>query len=703
MRIRLRFGFLLRPAMLACSLVGTLACAQNPPAAPASPAPVYKLVRLLIADTEAKAIALRAAPEAGAVVVQDVPVLAPKEFTAVIQRYIGQPITTELVNKVAGDIQAYVRRQDRIVVDTLIPTQDISTGELRMAVIIGNQNPPTASASPAPVYKLVRLLIADTEAKAIALQAAPEAGAVVVQDVPVLAPKGFTAVIQRYIGQPLTTELVNRVAGDIQAYVRRQDRLVVDTLIPTQDISTGELRMVVIIGKYKQLQFKGNRWFSRELLEARLGVKPGDEVRLSTLEEAINWTNANPFRRVQVLVNNLPAEPGQADLIVNVQERLPVRFAAAYDNTGNEVIGINHYTASLQFGNLWGLDHQGSYQFTTTDQTHVYQAHSADYRVPLPWRHYLQFTGAYSEVHPTFGGSQNNDFSLTGESLLANVRYIAPVEHGAYSMEFSAGVDFKETNNNLEYTGYGTVRATKNDIFQLNLASTIVHRDSRGAWVFGANLSLSPGNLNSRNSDDAFGIARPRGDSLEDYRIIGYTYTVDSSGNVVMTPSYQGIGQSRYAVGTLVVQRMTNLPAGYQLVFRGQLQKASANLLSTEQLSIGGQGTVRGYDERIVSGDEGLVLNQELQGPVWNSVLRSRGRNFGTMQSRLVAFWDYGKVWEKHTVSRGLDPLMSAGLGLRCSVGNNFNLIADYGWQLWKTTPPQPDRGRISIKATLAY
>jgi hypothetical protein len=51
-------------------------------------------------------------------------------------------------------------------------------------------------------------------------------------------------------------------------------------------------------------------------------------------------------------------------------------------------MGQNHYTASLQFGNLWGLDHQGSYQFTTTDQSRLYQAHSGDYRVPLPWHHY---------------------------------------------------------------------------------------------------------------------------------------------------------------------------------------------------------------------------------------------------------------------------------------------------------------------------
>jgi len=75
------------------------------------------------------------------------------------------------------------------------------------------------------------------------------------------------------------------------------------------------------------------------------------------------------------------------------------------------------------------------------------------------------------------------------------------------------------------------------------------------------------------------------------------------------------------------------------------------------------------------------------------------------MQSRLVAFWDYGKAWNKHQFGSDLPPqaLMGAGLGLRCNVGTNFNLVADYGWQLLETTPRQPDHGRASIKASLAY
>jgi hemolysin activation/secretion protein len=555
---------------------------------------------------------------------------------------------------------------------------------------------PVAATTP-PVYRFARLLVANTEAKAAALQARPEAGLVVVQDLPVLATKEYADSVAKYVGQPITQELVKRLAGDILAYLQKHDRLVAGFVLPTpQDNSNGEVRLAVLVGRYKQLRLQGNRWFSREQLVASLGLKPGDEVRLSTLEEAVNWTNANPFRRIKVLVNDLKAEPGMADLIVNVQERIPVRTAVSYDNTGNDVIGRNHYTASMQFGNLWGLDHQGSYQFTTTDHSSIYQAHSGDYRVPLPWHHYLQLAGAYSSVLPTF---EKGLFALKGQNVLANLRYIAPVERAPFSMEFSAGLDFKQTNNNLEYGGE-QVRNTKNDVFQLGLGATVVRRDPVGAWVFAANLSLSPGRLGSRNSDAAFAAARPN----------GYRFVTDDNGNVTYTfsngliqPEIQPIGQSHYMYGTLLVQRLTNLPAGFQLFSRGQIQMASANLLSTEQLSIGGQGTVRGYEERGISGDEGCVLSHELQGPEWQKTLTLHGRKLGLMQSRLVAFWDFGKTWYKHSFGTELDPLMSVGLGLRCNVVNNFSLTADYGWQLLRMTPPQPTHSRASIKATMAY
>ena len=528
---------------------------------------------------------------------------------------------------------------------------------------------PTGTA-PTPVRKLTHLIISDSEAKVLALKPASNTGPVITQDIPILATKEFAEFIAPYIGKPITTELLNRLAADIGTYFQKHDRPVISLQIPVQSIASGEFRIVIVVGRYEQLKFTGNRWFSRELLEAKLGIKPGDEIRLSTLEEAVNWSNANPFRHIQVVLNNLPAHASAKELVVVTQERIPLRVASVYDNAGTTLLGENRYSAAFQFGNMWGLDHQASYQFTTTDHSHIFQSHSADYRIPLPWRHYLQATASYGFQKPSFAEGL---FNLKGESLVTDLRYLIPVERGSWSFEFSAGIDFKRTNNNLEFGGY-QVFNTKSHIWQVTMGTTTVHRDTLGTWAISLSLNASPGNIDAKNTNGTFGEVRFN-------------------------------AKAQYLAGSLLLQRLTKLPADFQLYSRSLLQRASTNLLSSEQFSIGGQGTVRGYDERIFSGDQGCMISNELQGPQWTQVIPFLAPKASPLKTRPLIFWDYAKASYKHgSISDiRLDPLMSAGIGLRCNIAANFSLSADYGWQLLKTSRPQPNHGRGHIQAMLAF
>jgi hemolysin activation/secretion protein len=551
------------------------------------------------------------------------------------------------------------------------------------------QTPP-ADAKPSAVsaFPLRRLYIADTLAKVAALKAEPNTGPVVIDGVPLLETKEFEGVVAPYFGQLISMPLLQKLGDDIAAYGRKHDR-VLTAALPTQDISSGEFRMIVGVGHYNDLTFKGNRWFSKELLAAKLGVKLGDEIRLSSLDEGINWTNANPFRHVQVMINNLPNQPGASDLIVAVQERIPVRVAASYDDTGNDIVGNNHYTAAVQFGNLWGKDHQGSYQFTTTDDYRLLQGHSADYRVPLPWHHYLQVAAAYSHVDVSFGGPTNNTFTTNAKTYIADLRYVVPIEKAPYSFDFSAGIDFKESNN---FTRFGQFKfGGVVDIFQFTLGANAVRRDTKGGWALAVSLNASPGGFNSRNTTGIF----------------QSTTYVDTTDDIALQrPGGRFGAKSRYVYGTVVLQRLTNLPHGFQLATRGQFQVSSNNLLSSEQMGIGGMATVRGYNERIYSGDQGYFVSNELQAPVWTHPLRIKLKKIQPLQTRLLGFWDIGRVTYKHRDINdiALTKLMSIGVGLRSNIGSNFSVSADYGWQLLDTPrPPQPNRDRAHIRVTLAY
>lgn len=529
----------------------------------------------------------------------------------------------------------------------------------------------SADANP-PVFRLAKLIIADSESKAANLP--KDSGGdnpVFVDGVPVLAGESFHRAMAPFFGKPISGELLNEIANAIAAYSRANDRLIIKVTPPNQDISAGVFRLAVVVGRYNELQFKGNRWFSSKLLEEKLGIHPGDEVRISTLEEGVKWANANPFRQVKVLINDLAHLPGKADLIIGVEERIPLRFTASYDNSGNTILGDNHYTGSLQFGNLWGRDHQGSYQYTTTDQRKLFQSHSVDYHIPLPWRHYVHMNAGYLVVKPTFGAG--GAFTQTGKNIVANARYSVPLRGGENPIEFSAGIDFKQGDNNLAYGGTTLLNNTT-DTFQFTSALSMVRRDRRGAWLFGLNVDASPGNVNSRNTDAAFSTSR---------------YNT----------------KARYATGTLSVQRMLNLERDWSLFSRAIAKVATANVPGSEQLSIGGSSTVRGFDERIYTGDQGFVFSNDLQTPAFRKSLPFLGKNRAPLEARFVAFYDAAQVFYKNRDPNDarFTPLASTGLGVRITLPVNFTLSADYGWQITHLAYDTPQHSRGHIKVVLAF
>ncbi len=525
------------------------------------------------------------------------------------------------------------------------------------------------AAEPTPLA-LQRLVLADTEEAALA--APPDFEIVRPVNLPLLDAPDFPSVIAPLVGRPITTELLNDVGNAIAKYAREHDRLITRVLIPNQNVTDGTVRLVVVFGRYSDIAFRGNRWFSRELLEERLGIKPGDEVRLSVLEDAVNWANTNPFRMIKVLVDPINNQPGKANLLVGVQERWPWRLSAIVDNYGNAVLGEWHYAMAVQAGNLWGRDHQASYQFVTTDDIDLYQAHAMSYRIPLRWRHFLEFTASYAKVNPTFG--TGNIFAQQGRSQGAGVRYRVPIRSGDSPIEIFGGMDLRRGNNNLEFAGT-SVYATDVDTIQFTVGGTWVRRDKRGAWVFTGAANASPGYLNKRNDARAYGNAR-----------LG--------------------AKPHYVFSNVSLQRLQALGQGWDLSLRLVGQLSSTNLVG-EQLTAGGATSVRGYTTNIYAGDEGLIFSSDLLTPAVSVPLAKVSSKLPALQTRFAVFFDAARLYMNHSFRSDvpMSTLASVGVGLRANVANNFSLNFDYGVQLRELPAVYKNTrsGQGHVRAVLAF
>lgn len=511
------------------------------------------------------------------------------------------------------------------------------------------------AASAPEVYLFKRLAVSTSDAATLALAVDVNSPATLyTQGVPLLQTPAFKPVLDRYLGKPISADLVTALKDDIVKFVRDQDRLLAHISIPNQNVSDGTVRITAeVVGQLNQVAFTTSKWFSPKLIEQRLGLKPGDEVRLSALEDAVTWANTNPFRQVKVILNPLAGQPGKADLIVGLQEVMPWRFALVVDNYGNALLGKQRYTGSVQFGNLWGLDHQGSYQLVTTDEPDVYQGHVLSYRIPTEQRHFISINTAYSRVKPTWGPS--NEYTQTGINKSIDVRYSIPFRHGANPVEVWAGMSFKRGNNNFEYGGaqqlYQQYRST--DTIQISTGGSYVRRDKRGAWALGGTLNISPGSITGRNDHT--------------------TYEETRAGS-----------SPRYLYGTISLQRQHLLNGGWELSARLIAQKSSTNLIGSEQLAIGGPMTVRGYSTNVFAGDEGYMFNVDMLSPTITKSLERLSKKLPPLETRLVLFYDAAQVFYRRQQSFEITmkPLATVGTGIRMSMPNNFGLWFDYGWQL---------------------
>jgi hemolysin activation/secretion protein len=562
-----------------------------------------------------------------------------------------------------------------------------------LSTLVRGQTEPANAPAPKGARVLNQLIIGESVEAVQSLTPAADAGFVVVS--PALQAFNIADLNQRLAAgekRPIDERLLAAITQVVESFLRQNDYPAALVVVPTQNIADGRVRLIATLGprakslsasewKIRKINVKGAHWFSEALLREKLRIDQGETIRYAELDKAIGWTNNNPFRRVHVQLDPVPTT-GEADLNIAVQDALPLRLVFTADNSGNEFIGRNRYVGSITYANVFGLDHQISYQYITTNLPSIFQAHGLDYRIPLSWRHYLQLSGSYFRAQPELYGGF---FAQKGESVSADLRYTVPLRTGQNSLEAYGALTFKQSNNNLMWDPHADnirVFGTTTDIFQLTLGASAVLRDKRGAWAFGASITASPGGINSRNTTRAFDAGRFGG---EDSARVG--------------------ASASYAFANLSAQRVLSLGHGWDFMSRAVAQFSQANLLPSEQFTIGGAASVRGFNENVFAGDEGFVFSNEIGTPVWKKALPYLSKRRGPLESRLIGFVDMGDTAARRKY--GSDParaaLASAGLGIRLSLATNFSLNADYGWQITRLPYPVEDRSRGHIKATLAF
>jgi hemolysin activation/secretion protein len=488
-----------------------------------------------------------------------------------------------------------------------------------------------------------------------------DASGIVTAGVDILSRPSFRDLVAPFLGKPLTFDDMNKITHSVVVYYSSHSYPLVNVVVPEQDVQNGVLQFVVTEFRVGSIRTNGNRWFSNSVIAAPLTLHHGDAVNSTQILSSLDAANANPFRHVN-LVYAPGAQPGYTDLVLQTEDRFPVRFFSGFDNSGTAATGHNRWNAGVTWGNVFGLDQQLTYQFSSSSDLYLgssrgagspggpaFVSHALSWSMPLPSGDSISVFGDYERALPDIGP----DLALLGLSGQASIRYTHALPRTAnFVQSLQAGYDFKTTNNNLDFGGVA-VSSSALEIDQFPISYSANLTDHWGVSSSSATLVYSPGGLTPNNTAAAFQSA-------------GF-----SSG--------PGLPSNRYFYFREDFTRLTKLP--YRAVWSTRVvaQASNSNLLYTEQLIAGGQDLLRGYPTNSILGDQGVIVSNELRAPPLHSISK---QPIGRLQ--FLGFWDYGSLHATKATA-GYDGNLDAssiGAGLRYSLRSNVTWKFDYGWQL---------------------
>lgn len=480
-----------------------------------------------------------------------------------------------------------------------------------------------------------------------------------------LTPAEVDRAVAPAIGTDKSYADVERAIEALHAAYRRAGYAAVQVRLPEQELTAGVIQVIVSETRLGAIAITGNRYFDEANVRASLpSLRPGQAPNLPALSESIQLANDNPSKQIEVVLASGATED-QVDATIKVVDSSPWRVSLSADNTGSADTGRTRLGVALQHNNVFNRDHAATLAYTTSPDSPGgvrVSLWSVGYRLPFyTIGDSLDFLYGSSSVNtpgvtPTLGGP----LGLIGKGNVASLRWNHYfVREGNFTSKLLISADRRYINSRCVVGGVEVGFAPPTPAISSCVPYVTI---PVGVTYVGHSQKLD------RVLDWNVGVSRNIGTGDNYTNISGrsdrYSY---------LTP-----GNRDTRDGFMVLRGGVNLfqmyESDWQLRLAANVQLASDPLVASEQLGLVGSTAVRGFDERLLSSDGGVVINAEVFGPE----LLARNGLPGAL--RLLGFVDAARginlrVGASATPS-GIS-VASVGTGLRYTLERNVQLRVD--------------------------
>lgn len=486
--------------------------------------------------------------------------------------------------------------------------------------------------------------------------------------------------IYPFLGPGRTADDVEKARAALEKAYHDKGFQTVSVSVPQQNALTGRVILKVTEMKVGQLRVKNSRYFDLDKVKDRApSLKPGTVPNFNAVTKDIVGLNQWPDRRVTPALR-AGITPGTVDVDLNVEDKAPFHGSLELNNRRSPNTSATRLIGTARYDNLWQLGHSFSFTYQVApenpDHAEVFSGSYLARFENVDWLTALIYGVKSSSDVATVGGM---NVIGPGEIIGARAVMTLPARENFFHT-LSAGMDYKHFDQTMRSSSvvagvpssfstpityfpavasYGATFQGEKSLTQLNASITAAMRPAGDDWrTFDNKRAWASGSFTHLNVD------------------VAHTH---------------------------------ELPEGFQFWTKVAAQVSDGPQVSSEQFSIGGMDTVRGYLESEVLGDDGIVGNIEIRSPDVGSMLQKEVKDETGQGAPRFTTWNewrfFGFVDAGHVrVQRPLPEqqtrfdVWSYGAGTRFKVFDHLNGVISYSVPMISQTYTHANTGRVNFR-----
>ena len=465
--------------------------------------------------------------------------------------------------------------------------------------------------------------------------------------------------IKPFFGKCIEAKTLTEIIATIQTFYNYEGYVTARVVVPKQNIQSGNLELKILEGKIDEVIFGDNHFNDKMQEFTAFGLMEGNTLNLKDINQGLYQINRLQSNNATMKIEPAITE-GESKVYIANQKKFPARATIGYDNLGNEFTGIHRTNFSGVLDNLLSLNDSInlSYSSNLNDNSQTKDIKSFTTSISVPFG-YNTFSYDYSrsEFRGTNPGT-NHPIRLTGFSERNNAR-IDHVLLNKGNLRISSNVSLI-TKSSASYLNLKKIDTSQRKLTIGNIEITISNHFKNGV-----NLYLKPSYF--------------KGLKILNAKQDGANLTSD-------TPKAQFDYFKLYAsVSKRLTIPKTEIP--FTLSTEMDSQYSKQTLFGTEQFSVGGYYSVRGFRENYITGDSGYYFRNKANFNL-GTLTATLAKNSDVFLAKNLAylnkfsvepFYDYGYVKNKY-VGNGANGRL-AGAGLKTIFSSRyFNASLTYSW-----------------------